>query len=254
MKDLGYDESDQKCGISLLNYLVGLLIVHRWPKYSYNALTSCLVVQCMPSPVYKTIVTTFAEAFFAARSSLPHHYRNNLRPVTGETFDKFEGRHYGSEKIPDLAVKIRDNAGNLGYKLVLEVGFSESHESLLRSAKQWIEGTSTVSIVVLVDIEEAPKYQCPISNLTDQAFDALQLPLTATTSMFELPLHQHGPATYRGQRWTGETLRAQVEVWKKDASTGEAYKDGQRTVCLFFTFLISNANNIYRIFSRQILR
>lgn len=256
MKDLDYGEN-QKYNISLRNYLcifVEPLIVHRWPKYSYNASTSCLVIQCMPSPTHETIVTTFAEAFYAARLSLPHRYRNNLVPVTGENFNNFEGRYRGSGRIPDLAVQIRGNAGNLEYKFVLEVGFSESSDLLLQSAKLWIEGTSTVSIVVLVNLVEVRMYRCPISNLPDEAFDALQLPLTVTDSMFELPIHHYGPATYRGLHWTGEISTAQVEVWKKDALTGDAYRDGQRMVCIFLTFLVSNANNIHRISSRQILR
>ena len=250
MKDLSYDESDQKYNISLQSYFVGLLIVYRWPKYSYNASTSCLVVQCMPSPVHETIITTFAEAFYAARLSLPHDYQNKLDPVTGENFSDFQGSYDGSDQIPDFAIQIQDDAGNFSYKFVLEVGFSELHDSLLQSAKLWIEGTSTVSIVVLVDLEEAPKYQCPVSKLSDEEFNALQLPSRVPPSMFELPLHHYGPAVYRGLHWTGEISRAQVEVWKKDVLTGEAYTDGQRMVCISFTLLISNANNICRIFSR----
>lgn len=208
----------------------------------------------MPSPIHQSIITTFAEAFWATRHSLPRRYRNNLVPVTGENFNRFEGRYSGSDKIADLAVQTRNNAGQLGPKFVLEVGFSESYDLLLQSAKLWIEGTSTVSIVVIVGLVEAPKYRCPISSLSDEAFDALRLPLTIEDSMFELPLHRYGPATYRGLHWTGEILRAEVEVWKKDALTGDAYRDGQRMVCMFFIFLVSNANNIHRMFSRQILR
>lgn len=113
----------------------------------------------MLSPVHETFVTTFAEAFYAARRSLPPRYRSNFVPVTGEDFNDFEGRYSGPGKRPDLSVQVRDNAGNLDYKFVLEVGFSESLDHLLQSPKLWIEGTSTVSIVVLVDLVEAPKYR-----------------------------------------------------------------------------------------------
>ena len=196
----------------------------------------------MPSPVHETIISTFAEGFFAAHRSLPNCYRHNLHAVTGEDFNKFKGCYRGSKKITDLAVKFRNNAGNLEHKFVLEVGFSESYDCLVQDAKLWIEGTSTVSVCLLVRVEEAPKYQCPTSNLSDAAFNALQLPPTVTPSMFELPLHQYGPATYRGFCWTGEILGAQIEVWKKDALTGEACTDGQRMVRIFVTFLTLNAN------------
>ena len=253
MEDLGYDKSDQKYNISRYIYLLWLLMVHRWPKNSYNASTSSLVIQCMPSPVHETIITTFAAGFFAARLSLPNRYQNNIRPVTGEDFNDFKGCYSGSRKIADLAVKFPNNAGDVEFKFVLEVGFSESYDSLVQDAKLWIEGTLTVSIFVLVQLEEAPNYRCPTSDLPDEAFDALQLPLSATSSMFKLPPRQYGPATYRGFCWAGEILRAEVEVWRKDALTGKACTDGQRMVCISVTLLILKANSIHRIFSRQTL-
>lgn len=88
-------------------------------------------------------------------------------------------------KIADLAVKFRNHSGTLKVKFVLEVGFSESYEQLAREARLGVDGTLTVSVCVLVDLQENPRYRCPTSHLSDANLERLKLPLATTPEMFQ---------------------------------------------------------------------
>lgn len=232
----------------------------RWPRLSYDASTSIMIVECMPSPVHEVVVSAFAEGFWTAKSSMSDRHRRDIWVVTGEDYRKFHGSYEGSQKKADLAVQFRGLSGNLEYKFVLEVGFSESYEQLARNARLWIDGTSTVSVCVLVDLQEDPRYQCPTSQLSDADFERLELPRATSPTMFQLPQNQYGPASFKGFNWTGVISAAQVEVWKKDPLTGMAVPNGPRMVrillnlFLFFLFDIGSMLIIlYRIFSHLIL-
>lgn len=65
--------------------------------------------------------------------------------------------------MADLAIKFRSHSGALEVKFVLEVGFLESYEQLAREARLQIGRMSTVSVCVLVDLQENPRYRCPTS-------------------------------------------------------------------------------------------
>lgn len=82
--------------------------------------------------------------------------------------------------MTDLAVKFRSHSGALEVKSVLEVGFSESHEQLAREARLWIDGTSTVSVCVLINLQENLRYRYPTSYLSNADVERLELPLAAT--------------------------------------------------------------------------
>lgn len=116
---------------------------------------------------------------------------------------------------------------------MLEVGFSESYEQLAQEARLWINGTSTVFVRVLVNLQENPRYRCPNSYLSDADFERLKLPLATTPRMFQLPQNQYGPASFKGPNWTGVISTAQVEVWKMDPLTGKACTDGRRMVRIY---------------------
>lgn len=207
-----------------------LFMIIRYPSFFYDASTLKMIVQCMPSPVHEAVVTMFSEGFSNARFSMSALRRKDILLVTGEDYNIFRGPYQGSRKIADLAVKFRNLSGALEVKFVLEVGFSESYEQLVQEARLWIDGTSTVSVCVLVDLQENPRYRCPTSYLSDTDFEKLKLPLVTTPEMFQLPQNQYGPAKFKGFNWTGVISTAQVELWKKDPLTGKACTDGQRMV------------------------
>ena len=144
-----------------------------------------------------------------------------------------EGSYEGSEGTPDFAVKSKDNDENWNSKLVVEVGFSEAYEHLKESAKLWLEGTSSVSICLLIDVQENPAYRNPLKPLSDEVVEQLQLPEWKLVQLryFVLPPNSYGPVSFRGFNWTGEVTSARMEVWRKNVQ-GNACLSGPATVRL----------------------
>jgi hypothetical protein len=219
----------------------------------------------MPTPVHESILFGFTSAIAEAQADLPFPAR--LYCVTGEKMNGFEGQYFGSSKIPDLAVQIKNANNRLETKMVIEVGVSEEYEALINDAKLWLEGMSSVSLCVLVSFEEKPRYQCPVDgNMDEEKFKKLGFP-----DPWELkPEHFHlegsfGPAIYKRLddeepdneelgdeelgdeesgdeelgdeepnneelKWTGNISTAFLERWKRDARTGQAKKYGKRVV------------------------
>jgi len=65
-------------------------------------------------------------------------------------------------------------------------------------AKLWLEGTDTVSLVMLVKLEEDPCYKCSIKDLTDYQFAVLKFPTVNETKepfVFNSP---YRPVRYKG--------------------------------------------------------
>ncbi|GAM34881.1 hypothetical protein TCE0_015r02757 [Talaromyces pinophilus] len=58
-------------------------------------------------------------------------------------------------KNPDSAIIYRSLRGGQSITVIVEVGFSESYQDLLRDAEQWLlKGNEDVNLVILVDIKE----------------------------------------------------------------------------------------------------
>lgn len=182
----------------------------------------------MPSPLREGVISTFNQGFFLAKNSLSKEYKPYVSPRTGEDFDGFNGKYMDSQKIADLAVKFRNDEGVLEIRFVLEIGFTEDYEDLVRDAQLWIEGAQTVTVCVIVQLLEDPVYKCPTTDILDEALQLMPVH-HPKSSMFRLAPNRYGPAAYRGFNWTGELSAALVEVWRKN-DEGKAYTDGKRMV------------------------
>jgi hypothetical protein len=112
----------------------------------------------------------------------------------------FRGQYLGSTKTADLAVQITNAKGQYETKMVVEIGFSEEYAALINDVRLWLEGMSSVSLCVLVNFEEEPRYRCSVDdNMDEEEFKKLRFP-----DPWELkPEHFHlkgpfGPAIYKG--------------------------------------------------------
>jgi hypothetical protein len=65
-------------------------------------------------------------------------------------------------------VEFENPQGDLELRFVLEVGFFESYENLVRDTEMWLEGREDVSVLTLAKFEESSKYRCPVRNLNGQ--------------------------------------------------------------------------------------
>src|SRR5205809_5841819 len=131
-----------------------------YPRFSYYSSTSTLIIQYMPGALHEDVVSTFAQGFVSARAGLPLELRSKIQVNTGLDFTMFEGKYAGSQKIADVRIQARNVNGKPEMRLAVEVGFAERYEDLVRDIQLWLEGTSTVSVVLLVQLEESAKYSC----------------------------------------------------------------------------------------------
>src|SRR5256885_6829369 len=142
--------------------IIALILLNnsiRYPRYFFNSATSTLIIQCMPTAVHESIQHCFTKAIDQAEIDLP--YPAQCFCVQGQAMNQFNGQYLGSVKIADLAVQIRNARGQMETKLVVEIGFSEEYNALIRL---WLEGMDSVSICMLVSFDEEPRYRCPVDD------------------------------------------------------------------------------------------
>ncbi|KAG0131597.1 hypothetical protein HOY82DRAFT_519055 [Tuber indicum] len=213
----------------------------RFPKYSYDALSSLLTIQCMSSPIQEKVVSTVSEGFTLARRSLPASLRGKIDIVVNQKYTDFQGAYDGSEKTPDTAVEITNDAGVTEVRFILKVGFTESYSMLVQDAKKWIEGREAACIVMIVNMEESSVDKFPTRNLNDKEFSQLRFPprreIGAEIFTLEGP---YGPACYEGLHCVGGIIGF-MEIWKRDSVT----KFAIRLLTPLNSNLLNMANTTY---------
>ncbi len=88
----------------------------------------------MPSAIHQSIPDFFNRAIGAWQVSLPRDQRLNIYTQSNVEQILSMGSWAGSEKAPDLALKVISN-GDVAMKWVLEVGFSQTYQSLRETAR-----------------------------------------------------------------------------------------------------------------------
>ena len=169
--------------------------------------------------------------FYTAILSLPDSISERVTIDPNVRVENFEGGYEGSAKVGDLRIVFREpDKETCEAIFALEVGFSQSYDSLVQDAKLWLEGQPKVSVVALIKLEETPKYQNPILKLGDEELEQLELLDPKKIQLQDFIVDNRGYITYRGLIWAGVITEASVEVWRRDAITRLAYRDGSRMV------------------------
>ena len=96
----------------------------------------------------------------------------------------------------------------------------------------WIEG-GKMRMVILINVEETPRYRCPTHALQDEEIEDLSLPdipdLNTSMATLQDPTDRFGPLQIHGLAWVNK-MNAFLEIWKPDSITGEAKQHGDRQV------------------------
>ncbi|KAL7621358.1 hypothetical protein AAE478_008679 [Parahypoxylon ruwenzoriense] len=206
-----------------------------YPRFSFDASTSTLIIQCVPNPIHQSITSILNEEIMMSKATVPVNLRQQTRLLFGQDFQSFRGRWSGSKKRPDLGLQVRNVNNVMELKWVLEVGFSETVKQLGNYIRLWLEGSSQVSMVTIVKFYETPSYRCPfpkdpIYNDNGEELDTLEtLGIPPDTGdilgedvVFE---GEYGPATYKTLTWVGEISEIWMETWVPGAD-GKALQRG----------------------------
>lgn len=203
-------------------------MIFRYPRLYFDASRSAMIIQYRPSPLHQNLPMIFSEIFFPIKSTLPAAVRTRILVYANLDTNSFTGRYTGSQKRADLEVSLRDENGNRNVRLVLEVGFAESYEDLIRDAQLWLEGMRSVRVVVLAKYQESPPYKNPLSEEDEET---LQLKDASAVKSSEFTMQgEYGPITYVGFTWAGRISEAFIEIWRRHPTTGTAERCGGRMV------------------------
>ncbi|PUU73530.1 hypothetical protein B9Z19DRAFT_1135038 [Tuber borchii] len=190
-----------------------------FPKYSYYASSSSLLTERPAGALHEKIVSIISDGFVYSRGRLPRNIATKISVVGNQTMKRFEGTHRGSRKAADVAVQVTNDNGNREVKFVAEVGVAETYDKLTDDARLWLEGTQTVSLVMLVKLEESPVYQCPIRKLSEKELKRMNFPATNQIDGSNFLLaSQYGPAIFNGYTWVGK-VSGYFEFWGIDPTT-----------------------------------
>lgn len=134
-----------------------------------------------------------------------------------------------SETITDLSL-VHGNTANP--VLVQEVGFAEKYDNLVKSTRLWLENEPTTKAVLLVNIDETPKYRSPL-RITDYiscSQSAIPIPTDLDVNNFSVedPRDPNAPLMLNKKRWVGR-VSAFFEVWTRNEG-GEPVRKGDRAV------------------------
>ncbi|KAK9235125.1 hypothetical protein V1525DRAFT_348933 [Lipomyces kononenkoae] len=125
----------------------------------------------------------------------------------------------GRSMEPDGAIFFK-TLGREEYKFVVEVGISQTHDSLLEKARKWLYDQKCV-IVLLVAFYEKDRYTAPLERLsvTSRQWDiqAAQMRLCCESQSHS----QFGPIVFQGHTWLDEISEGFIEVVRKDSESHE---------------------------------
>ena len=156
-----------------------------------------MIIQWMPSPVHENFPVEFLLEFILARNSLPPEDRSRIRFRTNEDTNGFSGQYAGSIKTPDLKVTLEEGRGVSQVKLVIEVSFTESYEDLVADARLWLDGMSSVCLVILVMYYESPPYRNPVGILSEEDMEGLRFADVSGIDSAAFTMEgEYGPVVY----------------------------------------------------------
>lgn len=77
----------------------------------------------------------------------------------------------------------------------------------------WLQGTTTVALVMIVKLKEDPVYKCPFHHYTEEQVARMKFPPPEQISGHHFLLSSpHGPAAFKGLTWVGE-VKGFFEFW-----------------------------------------
>jgi len=228
-------------GSSDMQIIVTNITCFSWPSISFNSRTCTAIIQWMPSGVHEIFASPFIVSYGLATQDLRHEIARQIDVVGSQRVGAFGGAYEGSKKEPDVLFKYAQQNDNVLYTAVVEIGFAETYEELIEDVKLWIGGNMDMRTVVLIKVEENPRYCSPTSKLEDDEVKDLGFPdlkdLNASMVVLTDPNDSFGPLQINNLVWVGK-MSVFLEIWKRDTVSGEAKQQGTRSVSCapFLTF------------------
>ena len=197
----------------------------------------------MPSPLHETHSSPFIGSNAFATQKLRSEIARQSNVVGTQRLGTFTGAYEGSKKEPDVLFKYIEKDHKVSYTAVVEIGFAETYQELVDDVKIWIEGNRDIRTVILIKVEENPRYHSPIRKLGDDEVEGLGFPdpkdLDTSIVIPKDSNDSFGPLLINKLVWVNK-MSVFLEIWKRDAVNGGAKQQGTRSVSCTSFLLLGN--------------
>ncbi|KAK9237783.1 hypothetical protein V1525DRAFT_388118 [Lipomyces kononenkoae] len=161
----------------------------KYPRVEYAASDSRVTIHTVPT------------ALHSDSAHNKQHLINYVLPVGDSTKESVNSQGMRSTKTPDAGLRF-DNGTCRGLTLIIEAGVSEGYPALKRDIELWLNEF---------------KFGYPRGSVI---YSAIDQPLFDSAMQQARNSHPFGPYSYRFHSWFGPVTKAIIEVFKRDASTG----------------------------------
>lgn len=121
-------------------------------------------------------MSRFCASDTLAEQNLRSETTRQLDEVGTQKVGAFTGAYNGSKKEPDVLFKYEGNDRKVLYTAVVETGFTATYKELMDDIRLWIEGNKNIRTVILIKVEEDPRYHSPIGKMEDNEIEDLRFP------------------------------------------------------------------------------
>ncbi len=227
-----------------MQIMIANIICFSSSSISFNSRSCTGIIQWMPSS-HEILASSFIRSDTVATQDLRSEIARQINAVGNQRVGAFTGAYEGSKKEPDVLFKYKGQDHKVLYTAVVEIGFAETYEELIDDVKLWIEGNRNIRTVILIKVEENPRYRSPISKLKDDKIEQdLEFPdlkdLDTSIVIPKDPNDNFGPLQINNLIWVNK-MSVFLEIWKRDAVSEKAKQQGTRSVsCTSFLLLRYN--------------
>ncbi|KAK9235371.1 hypothetical protein V1525DRAFT_348461 [Lipomyces kononenkoae] len=195
----------------------------RYPRVEYAATDSRVTIHTVPTTLHSQSAVTLQQAIRdCILMVLVQHNKQHLidyvLPVGDSTNESVNSQGMRSTKTPDAGLLFDDGTSSV-LTLIIEAGagVSEGYRALKRDIKLWLTEFKCPTCILLW-LNENPRFGYPRGA---GIYSAIDQPLFDSAMQQARNSHPFGPYSYRDHSWCGPLTKATIEVFKRDASTGD---------------------------------
>ena len=189
-------------------------------KISYDTVKSVFIIYPTEGKRHAHSVSWVTELAILAKHNLDISISEKIFFASADTLCGFKGKWTGSSKNPDFLIAWEDNGGTEMHTVV-EVGASQSEESLHEVMELYLKGAPQVFRVILINITETPKYRGPNNFDIDELKNIEKAGIQVDS--------EQGPVWYKGIQWVGHNTIS-WEVWERDPKSGDPVQIFEATI------------------------
>ncbi|OQV11053.1 hypothetical protein CLAIMM_14957 isoform 2 [Cladophialophora immunda] len=136
-------------------------------RFAYDSSRSLLTIMPPPSTRHDAVVEFLSDLAQEAKFNLMSPAKSKMSITWNRHVRDFEKEYESSQKQPDLSIKWYENDPVGQLHTVVEVGVSQSLQSLRALVPLYLQGKPEVQRVILVKIKETPVFRSSTQPSTD---------------------------------------------------------------------------------------